>query len=570
MLEKCLWQPLPGTPGIEIYPYLRKPDIYSSNSYLVRMRGCTIVIDPGALPEQSAHLGEVLRGSLKDDEALFIYTTHCHIDHSFNVSFLRDGFGLGTVFTAAQETGAFLMEKGDDLVTQSALFDRTFPSISPDILLLSDDDRRDLKTRIFNAGRGTSLSVFTYADKMEGGDILYHQTVSSGDDEPIVLYHSPGHCPDSICIRIGSALFMGDLLNAIHPFVAGIHGWNRKESIESLRKILRLLETGCITHCCPGHGRVITVDAAVTCLKSALHDAEGIGSLIIFDRERVRYMTQTACDTLEEAGKLISVIAGRLYYLSYQLDILEESDEAEKYRGLLDVDGIDSVLSSFQRFSEDFISGKVMEVSVPLKALQVIRSLLRVFDSREIESVISFLALRTERLLSDFIVLAWGMPEHDEMNLTDLFSFLSGIVDQMNSTLLTDAGILDTADDGRAFLDALSQRIASLPLFDNTKITLIPGEGSLHVLAHETRLGDTIVSLMEDLAAFEAKEIILSSLRTEEGGTVSLRSDAVAFGKVLTEKRSGICERKLARSGGRMEVLREEKDLCLCIHLKGA
>ena len=48
------WQPVPGCRDALIYPFIRKVDTVSSNSYLVRTPDVVILIDPGGLPEQAA------------------------------------------------------------------------------------------------------------------------------------------------------------------------------------------------------------------------------------------------------------------------------------------------------------------------------------------------------------------------------------------------------------------------------------------------------------------------------------------------------------------------------------
>ncbi|HII76344.1 MAG TPA: hypothetical protein HA264_04755, partial [Methanolinea sp.] len=52
-MESQIWQPLPGVEGVSIYPFLRKVDIISSNSYLVAAPRLIVLVDPGGLPGQA-------------------------------------------------------------------------------------------------------------------------------------------------------------------------------------------------------------------------------------------------------------------------------------------------------------------------------------------------------------------------------------------------------------------------------------------------------------------------------------------------------------------------------------
>jgi glyoxylase-like metal-dependent hydrolase (beta-lactamase superfamily II) len=82
VLINQVWQPLPGTRQAEIYPYLRKPDLLSSNSCLIRTPEQIIMIDAGALAAQTADLGRMLKECLRErSRPVIIYLTHCHIDH---------------------------------------------------------------------------------------------------------------------------------------------------------------------------------------------------------------------------------------------------------------------------------------------------------------------------------------------------------------------------------------------------------------------------------------------------------------------------------------------------------
>ena len=62
--EKCKWQLVSGGGGANVYAHVRRPDVLSCNSYLVEYPECWALIDPGALPEQTA----ALRGLMAERE----------------------------------------------------------------------------------------------------------------------------------------------------------------------------------------------------------------------------------------------------------------------------------------------------------------------------------------------------------------------------------------------------------------------------------------------------------------------------------------------------------------------
>jgi glyoxylase-like metal-dependent hydrolase (beta-lactamase superfamily II) len=114
LLINQIWQPLPGTRQSEIYPYLRKPDLLSSNSCLIRTPEQIILIDAGALAMQTADLGRIIKEChLERSRPVIIYLTHCHIDHSLQVSRHRQILPTASVWIAIQEKGAGYLTKGD-------------------------------------------------------------------------------------------------------------------------------------------------------------------------------------------------------------------------------------------------------------------------------------------------------------------------------------------------------------------------------------------------------------------------------------------------------------------------
>ncbi len=71
------WQPIPGCQRDEIYIYIRKPDLLSSNSGIVRTAEQILLIDPGAIEDQTRNLCGVIRICQQDRiRPVLIYITH--------------------------------------------------------------------------------------------------------------------------------------------------------------------------------------------------------------------------------------------------------------------------------------------------------------------------------------------------------------------------------------------------------------------------------------------------------------------------------------------------------------
>lgn len=135
-LPSGVWQPVPGAPGMRIYPLVRKPDIISSNSYLLDTAGSIILIDPGGLPAQAEQLATVI-GEIRAvrKRPVIVILTHTHVDHFLGVigTPLFDDPAV-TVF-AAEDTGAEALRTGNSRLTQADFFEKTVPPFCPGIRL---------------------------------------------------------------------------------------------------------------------------------------------------------------------------------------------------------------------------------------------------------------------------------------------------------------------------------------------------------------------------------------------------------------------------------------------------
>jgi glyoxylase-like metal-dependent hydrolase (beta-lactamase superfamily II) len=89
-MEGNVWQRVPGTTAVDIFPIITRPSIISSNCYIVAGPQAILVIDPGASPEQTQHVSHVVSGALaRSQRPVLVFLTHCHQDHSQEAGSLR-------------------------------------------------------------------------------------------------------------------------------------------------------------------------------------------------------------------------------------------------------------------------------------------------------------------------------------------------------------------------------------------------------------------------------------------------------------------------------------------------
>jgi len=543
-LESNKWQPAPGFEGGELFPFIRKPDIVSCNSYVLRTRSELIVIDPGADAEQMAAILDLVREGAKDGRSATFYLTHCHVDHCFQIASAYQDPDGGPVNLVVQPIGARALMDLDADLTQARVMGWTFPPSFMEVRYVPLPPDHDLTGEV-------SLGTTMEALSTENG-LTVDRHVVPLDGGSMEVFHTPGHSPDSVCYLIGKLLITGDILFAADPGVAGQVGWDRDDLVRSVKNLLWLLSNRDIELCCPGHGRPLDNAKAQAVLREMLSRLGELGSIRTIDLNRVRFTSDYALDILIEANEAFTVLAGRLYYLSYYLEELEESEEARRCMEAIQADKIDELLAGFHRFVEEFREGRKVQLQVVLKAIQTIQSIDRLFSGTQLEELMdASLLRRTSRLLNDFTNAIKGVEFHIEIGPADLGSLVDRTVATLASSPPSEDEIMNALGDDQAYLAALARRIAHLPVYDDVRFEVKKGEDPhVEVMVDEGRLVDALCGLLEEYVGVEARHIQLNVAGGQQP-TVSLFADR--GGNMLTLEKERAHRRRFELAGARFK-----------------
>lgn len=543
MLEDQRWQPVPGIIGAEIYPFFRKPDVTCSNAYVIRTSDEVLIIDTGADAGQMDRLMLLIEEALrKAPRPVTLFLTHCHIDHCYQAIRDRRFRSIPGFTVAAEEAGARVLESGDTIRTAAELMGWEIEPLPVNLPLLSARDCETLE--------------------VGGGITLRRQAIPLCSGDPLVVYHTPGHSPDSVCIRFGGLLFIGDLLFSTSPGVAGVAGWDQPALLASVERIRWILAHEPVNFCCPGHGRCIPVQAMPALLDRLEAEAERLSGIGAFDRERLDDSLEHTADLLQEANRVFTVIAGRLDALAYRLEDLGEVDEARRYLELLKSDRIDEFLEEFAQFADEFRTGKKIEVQLVLKAVQVIQRIESHFAGDRLNHIVdASLLRRTDRLLTDFMNTIMGYQDTVHLVATDLPSVLRDTVAGLSTLPFSDEAFIEAADDPATYRAELVVRLAYLPLFEGVALSLDTASPSLPpVLVDPERFSDEVVGVLGDLAAAGAVAIRLS-LR-QEGDAVGL---LIQGSDVFSARRLRFYRRKFGLAGASLAISRDGTGLFLVL-----
>ncbi len=512
-IEANVWQKVPDSDSVEIFPIITKPSIISSNCYILSAPRAIVIIDPGANSEQTKQIGVVVSDALQlSPRPVLMFLTHCHQDHSQEST----GFQLppaAEIKRFAHTAGAQALERGDEKLTVAYLypwrptvcrarFDYQLFSLNPESTVVASELSED-----------GCIEVHNEPVRIPAGTVFRRQWLGLGGGERLEIYHTPGHSPCSISLRAGSLLVLGDLPFAVNPGLCGLDGWNHVDLLETLDKVDWLLENTGVTICCPGHGYCTTAEAMREKLRLMADEARDLSDVQLMNADRITGLKSYVDELLEEAAALFTILSGRLYTASYYLSMLEENAAAEQVLGAVDLDQIDRVLSEFRRFVESFNASAVPELTVVMKGVQVAATLQKILAQDRVTQILDpSLVGRAQRRLADYLSVVRGLQFLNAEIPGAANNLIAQILQRAKSIYEPEAADLMAALDSESlFLEALTRRLAThSPLLD-IDFEFVPTSQLTDVNVGADRLEDILLSLIEGLAGAGVRQINIST-----------------------------------------------------------
>jgi len=499
MSSEIRWQPVEGT-RFSMLPLERKPDATCSNTYLLCGPSALLVIDPGADPAQTAEINrQIAVAAAERVRPVMVLLTHCHRDHALAIGAVAAP--AGAPLRLAHAAGAAAIAAGDEQLTLSYLHEARFPAVM---------DMRPLLPLPAAPGGGLPAPAPLKREWASGAQLIGAR-LDFGPEEALEIYQTPGHSPDGLSIRAGSVLFMGDLLFAVQPMIAGAYGWNRDDLLRSLAGIAALIESGAVRWCCPGHGRAVPGDKALPVLKSSIERARQLAEIATLDSARARRLKEYTRVILGEAGRLLTILAGRLYTLAYRLEQLEEGPVAAGLLAALDLEAMDRYLNEFGGYVREYEAGH-FHPAVPLKGLQIVRKLEEAL-ARSLPAPVAELALfgRIRRLLQDFVNTLQGFEHAELADPADAVAVLRRLAAGLKPPSWTEAAAFAAADNPDMWRDELIRQVSYLPLFKAVDVCLTIPPEPLRAAVDADRLQDVLLNLVEPPAVAGARAITLAA-----------------------------------------------------------
>jgi glyoxylase-like metal-dependent hydrolase (beta-lactamase superfamily II) len=551
-MEGNVWQRVPGTTAVDIFPIITRPSIISSNCYILAGPQAILVIDPGASPEQTKHISQVVSDALaRSQRPVLVFLTHCHQDHSQEAGSLELPAGT-EVRRFAHEAGVEALQRGNRQLTVAYLY----PWL-PEVCRAHFDGRlfasaQGSEVTAFELSKGGRVELHSEPLSTPNGAVLKRQWVPLGAGERVEIYHTPGHSPCSVSLRVGALLILGDLPFAANPGLCGLDGWNHADLMQTLRTVDWLLATAGIALCCPGHGYCVAGGMMREKLRLMEDEARHLSDVQLMDAERIGTLKHYADDLLEEAAALFTIISGRLYTASYYLGLLDESAAADRALAALDLDRTDRILSEFRRFVEAFNARAVPELTLVLNGVQMAGSLQHVLSNEHLKQVLdSSLVGRAQRRLADFLSMVRGLQFLNAEPPGDVNELITGILRRVKAVhQLESADLLDVLDDDQAFLQALTRRLAAHSPLRDIACEFAPTSQQAYADVGAERLDDIVTNLIEGMAGIGVQQVRISTEVVMDQVVIRLSSRPPVATAALGSRRLDLYNRTLGWLGG--------------------
>jgi glyoxylase-like metal-dependent hydrolase (beta-lactamase superfamily II) len=555
-IEANVWQKVPGTDFIEIFPLIAKPSIVSSNCYILAAPEAILIIDPGASPEQTKRISEIVTAALTvSHRPVLVFLTHCHQDHSQEAGLLELPAGT-EIKRFAHEAGAEALECGDRKLTVAYLYP-WWPEVcrAPFECKLFASTQDERKVVAFEFAQGRRIELHSEPISMPSGAVLKQQWLTLGAGERLEIYHTPGHSPCSISLRVGSLLVLGDLPFAANPGLCGLDGWSHADLLQTLHKVDGLLGTSDITVCCPGHGYCVSAESMREKLRLMEREARDLADIHLMNAERIGALKSYVDELLEETAALFTILSGRLYTLSYYLSHLGENAEADRIVATLDLDQIDRILSAFRRFVEAFNASAVPELTVVLKGVQVAGSLQQLLSDQQVRQLLDFsLVGRAQRRLADFLGTVRGLQFLSAETPTDVDKLIAEVLVRANAAPVCEStDLMEAVEDEQLFLEALTRRLAVRSLLGDIEFDFAPAAEQTAANVGAERLDDIVTGLIEGMAGLGVRHVRIATEVLAGQVIIRLSSHEPITPVALGKRRLDLHNRTLGWLGGSLE-----------------
>lgn len=499
IMNEQIWQPVPGHNGAELLAFINNADYFLSNAYLFNMDGAFVVVDPGDSSAQIQMISAAIEAINQPDKPIIVILTHAHVDHCFEFLYHPERIAMGHPLTIMmQEEGIKAIKNKDRELTGAGRFKKIIPETIPDIALFKVNDRLADTSTQAAISENFTVNLMSYRLQTPEDDPLFVQKCG-GSGFKFLIYYAPGHSPDSVVVRVGDLLMTGDAMLAAEHFIAGLPGWNKNDSIKTAKNLLWVLENTGVSAIGTGHGNMLTPKQAEVKLQKMIQKLIPLEIQLTFTLPFILSSSKHALDIANEARDLISTMAGSLNQAAYYLALLEEEQEANRFVSAINQEKVTALFSAFNEITEAMHAGKLLEMVMVHGSSTLFWKMRLLIKTFELDVIVNqSLFNRLERMLTDFYDETSGLTIALKEERFQLGPWLQNLVTNLSKDHHSEENIFDVLDDEKAFVQALSRRIASRHIYRDVTINVAADDG-IWVETDPDRFAECLEILIENL-----------------------------------------------------------------------
>jgi glyoxylase-like metal-dependent hydrolase (beta-lactamase superfamily II) len=549
------WSLLPGSRGAELCAFINKPSLITSNAFVVRTPFEVIVIDPGASVEQKDGINQVLAEVLRErPRPVFILLTHCHHDHSCHAGAIG---AEGSVVKRIAHVGAIdALRRRDSALTVAELYPNAKICDARFDLALFQDEHAAVSAGSIGLGEGVRVELRRDAAIARDGRRIERQAIQLGTGDELEFYHTPGHSPDHVAMRLGRHLLVGDLPFAANPGLAGLAGWSAPALLRSIESMTWLIEDAEIKICHTGHGRSLTAEAMRGVLQRVHGECSSLSHIEQVDSARVAMLRAHALDLLDVATDLFTVIAGRMLSTAHRLEALEESAYAARFSAAMDVDGLENALADLRTFCANFRADVMPELSAVLKCTQVMQRLERSLTAAG-ELAGAAITARANRLLADFFNAVRGLQITSTIESIDANELVRTVLSTLRTRPPLAGLALGMGESEEAFSQSLARRLAFVDVLRKVSVDLSLLNEPVTTTADGQRAADVLMDAVELIAAFGIDRVNIRVVRSREFVDIEIEVADPSLLAAIDDRRLRLYRRMLALGGSALAAVND-------------
>lgn len=502
----------------------------SSNSVRVTGPERMVVVDAGGDPEVlRRHLDAIRAAQPAPPLPVCLVQTHAHIDH---IAGLTD-FGVwpeGWRFElAAHSEGLRILRQGDPIAALADLTGRTLRPFRP-----------------------PGWRFWTVLPNPGAAAVEPDRAIPLGGGVNLEAFCTPGHSPDSVTWRVGNVLFIGDLLAATAPLVAGIPGWDRSALLVSLARLEQLMKAYRIEQVHVGHGAPLGPEAVADAIARSRREAGDLIRIEPVDSDRLRHMAGYAEGLIGELEELFLEMTRRIARLADKLAQVQEIRAADEVRGFDRSGEARDLQAAFERFKRTAHGQGDGFLGVAAKGVQTVQRISDLLSWERLDEVLdeSFLRFVRTRVV-DFIQRAKGLSPARDLQSADVAeavrAYARRLLDQQDAA----CSLGEAEKEGEAALRRrLVACLARTPSLGTATLDLsLPAE-AVSARMDSVRFFDALTRWIEQAVDQGAARFALRLLGTGSESLLELDAETMAW--PIPGQSAMVWEIIFARAGARV------------------